>query len=228
MPGMTLADIREMVKAELMQSLSATHHPAFDDNIDAKVRGQQIDLSLAHYWPDLVARMEVPLPAAREVSIAGPLEVGDIIRAYLRLDGCTHELQYGIPPQLYDMHDSTAGEAGRRVRAWLYRHTASGVKIEVWPIPGTADEQTLVLDHRRPLGALSADSDVSDLDGRLLALATAASIADARGAKDAPSLAQAAARRLAGLLNDHSPRRAFLRAPALRSSPYAVPRIRVE
>lgn len=110
--------------------------------------------------------------------------------------GSPHPISRGIGFEEYDQYDSDEDERADPVRKWDVRWTGSAPQMEVWPIP-SGNDQVIKFRGIRPLRALVADTDVADLDDRLIVLFAAADILAEKDSKKAGRVSARAQARLA-------------------------------
>jgi len=104
-------------------------------------------------------------------------------------------IERGIGYEEYQSYDSDGGIKSSPVRKWDWKWNPAAVtptdQIEMWPIPDNSNDR-LQFTGLRPLSALTADTDLADLDDDLIVLFAAAEILAARKAEDAPAKLTAA------------------------------------
>lgn len=96
---------------------------------------------------------------------------------------------FGFGPDIYNTHDSDAGERSDPATHW---RVYGGTQFEVWPMPATST--TMRIQGSRSLGSFSADADVCVLDATMVVLFAAAE--KMSGKPRGKVLASQAARRL--------------------------------
>lgn len=104
--------------------------------------------------------------------------------------GIAHDItkRKGISFADYSVYDSENDERSEPVQKWDIRWTGSTEQIEFWPIPSTNDQQWQIKGIRN-LRALTADTDVADLDDNLIALTVAAELLASKDSKAAQMVA---------------------------------------
>ena len=89
---------------------------------------------------------------------------------------------------LTNLGDSDGGIKASPVRKWDWKWNpaTSTDQIEMWPIPDNSNDR-LQFTGLRALNALTADSDLADIDDDLIVLFSAAEILAAKKQEDAPA-----------------------------------------
>lgn len=93
-------------------------------------------------------------------------------------------LTRGIGSQEYAIYNSNNGVTQEPAMRWDVRWTGTKEQFEIWPIP-SSNTQSVQFTGIRNLRALTQDSDVADLDDRLLVLTVAAEILTKQGNESA-------------------------------------------
>ncbi len=105
-------------------------------------------------------------------------------------------------------------------------NSVTAIKIEVWPVPATAD--TLYLVGKRSLSALTADSDTADLDDQLIVRTAAAEMTARENKRDSEAHSAAAQARFQRLKSRQNAGRApfslIQGAHVGRHAPHGTPR----
>ena len=100
-----------------------------------------------------------------------------------------YRIGFGIGQEDYNLYRSDLGVQASPVMRWDLVNTTS-LKIELWPIPSTA--QTIMLSGTLPLAEMVSDSDTCVIDDLVLVLFTAAEILARKGSGDAAAKASKA------------------------------------
>lgn len=107
-----------------------------------------------------------------------------IEEAAIRISGRPVPFIRGIEFENYTTFDSDAGVRASPAQRWDIRWTGTVEQIEVWPIP-TDSSNAMQFKGIRKLRALTADSDVTDLDDNLIILFAAAELLARQKSEDA-------------------------------------------
>lgn len=148
-------------------------------------------------WPHLTVRPTVQLAAGqRYYDLPSDLNYEQIAESYCWHTGNKpYPIDRGISVELYGIYDPTANERSDPAQRWDIVWTGLAEQIEVWPLPASNDDK-LQFVGKRKLRALTADSDVCDLDDQLIVLHCAAELLARAGDKDAQVKAGLATARL--------------------------------
>lgn len=204
---MTLLEMLNDFRAEIRSSLNPAHNTsARDIHVNLLQRTQRV-LWDEHDWAHLRVRRELPLQAGqRYYDAPDDLPINRIETVEIRWGGDWLYLHNGIDNTHYSLFDSDLDERSWPIENWqLYEDD----QFEVWPVPAddanlTDKDGVMRLTGIRALRPLVADSDISDLDGRLIVLMAAAEELAARGAPDAQLKMQTASRRKNDLVANNS------------------------
>lgn len=190
--GATLANLVAMFKAVCGIELDTSITSNEDARIKALLKLEQQWLLGQHAFLLGKARKEVALVAGTRY-YDFPETVLDIDRLDSEVwvtvgsDPLRRSVDFGITQEDYQVWDSEAGERMDWVRKWdLVRDTATvgnPLKIEVWPIPESA--QTLKLSGPLVLPPLAADGDMAALDDFLIVYFAASKYLARKGSSDA-------------------------------------------
>lgn len=184
--GATLGTILTQLRAEARLSLNVAHNQQIrDTQVDAVRRTQEM-LWEDYNWPHLRVERYIDLQAGqRFYDPTTSKDVAGVIKNDLRIDkvsmiavmdgGDWRPLIPSIGREQYVQFQSDLDE-----RSWPATHwqVYEGEQIEIWPLPtSNADpvsrEGQLRLTGVRNLRPLVKDSDVADLDDRLIAMMAA-------------------------------------------------------
>lgn len=122
-------------------------------------------------WPFAVTTVDETLfQGQRYYSFDATLDFERVEKVWWRDGGDWIPVEYGITPDLYNIHDSDVAEEASPVRRWQHYDTD---QYEVWPIPDS-NTAALKMRGRRKLVPMVDDADTSTLDGNLLVLFAAA------------------------------------------------------
>lgn len=121
------------------------------------------------------------------------LNLERIISAVVWYGNVPSPIERGIGYEEYQSYDSDGGIKASPVRKWDWKWNpnTSTSQIELWPIPDNNNDR-IQFTGLRALSALTADSDLADLDDDLIVLFAAAEILSAKKAEDAPAKLTAA------------------------------------
>ena len=183
--GSTLAQVRQMVNAELGDSLVTTTKQT-STLINRRIVQTQLWLSNEYKWPFLFGSFDVSVSAGQRFpSIPATLNLDNSTLVSAKWNLLWNPVVYGIGPHEYNIYDSERGIQSSPITRWKeYNgtpHAAGTMTLEVWPIPSTA--QTLRLEGQRVLNVLPSgltdnlttdDSKILELDDLLLAYFVAA------------------------------------------------------
>lgn len=195
--GTTLANLRQMLRAEVGEVLNETAAPG-------EVARQSLLLSNTQKW--LAAKFDFQFLKARATVALTP---GTRLYTFpeteislerlpgsqaVKLQSVRYAAEYGISQADLAQWDSDdATQRADPVRKWDLVNSGTTLKLEVWPLPATA--QTFILTGRRPLRDLAVDADTCDLDDLLIVYYTGAKLLARDHEADAQALlAQAQAR----------------------------------
>lgn len=175
--GTTLTVLRQMLKAEIGDEMSESITTANDARYNRLLANQQIWLVSKDAWllPGKV-RKEVALTAGtRLYTLPTGIDLQQLAQpAYVKFENYRFWTEFGISQENYNALDPAQDMRGDPVLRWDIVDDSGTKKLEVWPIPASA--QTLIFEGRPALGALSSDSDTCLVDDLLLVLFTAAEI----------------------------------------------------
>jgi len=178
--GEPLAQLITDTRAELGYSLKANHGPANDDLIRARLRSAQETLWYEHEWPFLQVRPSITLEAnKRFYEVPEGITWEGINRVELEWNRTFYDLDYGIGPEQYSAFDSAAGEVSFPVERWEMILDGGQEWIEFWPMPANAGDRVDFYGKRK-LDPFTDDAHTSTLDGRLLVLSAATTLANSR------------------------------------------------
>lgn len=183
--GTTLPNLRLMLRAELGQTLDTSAATQMDASYTKLLYNKQLWLAASYDWPFLKDVMwDVAIaPGDRYLSMptndirgtAATINFERPFQVNVKYNSRWQPVRPGIGVDEYNVRDSDRipVESQDPVQKFELRDYANGTqKIEIWPVPTTAS--TIRITGNRTLAALSADSDVCDLDDLLLVLTVAA------------------------------------------------------
>jgi hypothetical protein len=191
--GTTLANLRQMLKAEVGDALTGVA-PAVDALYNQLLHNRQQWLAAQFDWPVLRITRDVNFAAnTRYGLLPTDLDQRRPIQASVLWQQYWYPLEdYGIETYLMNYEDSDNNYVADPVRRWQIIITTVLPVLEVWPVPQTA--QTLRLTQQKIPRALAQNTDTAELDDLLIVLFTAAEIQTRRKQGDAQAkLAQAQA-----------------------------------
>jgi hypothetical protein len=205
--GKTLLKLLNDVRAEARLSLNPAMNIQTRDAHVNLIQREQERLWEDFAWPHLrVHRYLAPEAGQRYFDpLAAINEAGDEVadltidrveRVEVKSDGVWLPLYPGIGPEHYAAHDSALDQRSWPPRRWAL---SEDDEIEIWPVPDQdatpADQNGMLrLTGIRSLRPLVEDSDVADLDDRMLVLFCAGSLLAASQAADAQMKLEAASR----------------------------------
>ena len=207
--GTTLANLRALLKSELGDTQET------NDFVDAEynrlLATEQKNYANMFDWPFLQHRWDiscvagtrfVALPTSDILSLTVSPNFERPVLAERYFNTKYWKLDYGITSVQYNWRNSDLAEALDPIQRWMLVGNVNETspytnKIEVWPIPVTA--QTVRLTGQRDLKALLSDSDTADLDDLLLVYTVAANRLLLRGQSNAQMKLAQAERHLAKL-----------------------------
>lgn len=194
--GTALSQLVSMFRAETHRSMSVAAGVDALDAVKELLRRTQEMLYDEYDWPFLRVMTTKTLAAgSRYYDVPADLNLERIDEVQLIYSGEPRPISHGISFAEYATFDSDSDERSDPVLAWDLRWTGSATQIEVWPIPASSGSK-LWFRGIRKLRALTSDSDVADLDDRLIVLYAAAETLAAQDSKDAQAKLSAARDRL--------------------------------
>jgi len=209
--GQTLLKLLDDLRAECRLSPNPAHNSQQRETQVRLLQRMQEWLYDDYNWPHL--RIERFFPSQRGQRYYGlPKDIAleRILHLEVRFGTRWLPVGSGIEADCYAGIDSDGGQQGWPVRRWRIWEDD---RIELWPVPdqdagtGIGDDGSIKVVGIRNLRPFRDDTDVCDLDDRLIVLYAAAELLAAAGAKDAQLKLQQAAARYAKLKDDLSPRR---------------------
>lgn len=167
--GRTLIYLLNAYRAQSRLSLNAAHNALTRDSQVLALQSVQNWLWDDFDWPHLVVDRTIYLQAGQRF-YAPPADIAiDRILSLAVRDGSEWSaLTPGISDELYAATDSDAGQRDWPVRHW---RISEDEQIEVWPVPSRNAETldgALRVRGIRNLRPFVADSDICDLDDRLI------------------------------------------------------------
>ncbi len=185
--GRTLANVRQDVKKELLDSANVNLGKNANPSINAKLQRVQRTLYRENEWTFLTKNFDKTLSAGQYLyDIPTGLAYDTIIEIRHKWGGSwSPPLDQGIDMDHYNEHDTDNDDRSDPVMRWDFTDTSGTTQIEVHPIPATNQTNALRFRGKTALLAFDNDTDVCTFDSDLLALYVAAEILDARGRKEA-------------------------------------------
>ncbi|MGU3656815.1 phage adaptor protein [Methylobacterium fujisawaense] len=209
--GQTLLKLLDDLRAECRLSPNPAHNAQQREGQVRLLQRMQEWLYDDHDWPHLqVERFFPGQHGQRYYALPSDIALERILHLEVRFGMRWLPISSGIDSDCYAAIDSDGGQQGWPVRRWRIWEDD---RIELWPVPDQDTPATGVQDGSvkvvgiRNLRPFRDDTDVCDLDDRLIVLYAAAETLSASGAKDAPLKLQQAAARYAKLKGDLAPRR---------------------
>lgn len=206
--GKTLAQLVSALKAETGESTLVSVGVGALPALQEKIRRTQEFLYDDYDWPHLKVFVSKTMTAGqRYYDIPTEINYERILKAVHWWNDEPTPIERGIGFDHYAQYHSDDDERADPVLAWDIRWRSTVEQIEVWPIPDSSGD-TIQFEAIRKLRALTADSDVADIDDRLIVLTAAADILarqKAPGAGRIASMAAARYARLRGLTQADSP-----------------------
>lgn len=123
-------------------------------------------------WPHMTGVWyDVTLvPGQRYYNLPSQLNYERVLDVRVNYSDIWYNVGAGFNSEVYNIHDSDSDQRADPVERWrLYNAT----QFEAWPMPASTGS-TLRFTGTRKLGDFIADSDVADLDDRLIVLTSAA------------------------------------------------------
>lgn len=196
--GTQLQTLVSMLKAESSQSASVALNVDQAERYKTLLRRVQETLYDDYDWPHMrVITSKALVAGSRFYDFpTSPYAINfeRLEEVVVYYNNQPHSVSRGIGFEHYAQYNPDQNERADPVRAWDVRWTGSKEQIEVWPLPASGD-MTMQFKGIRPLRAMTADSDVADLDDQLLVLYAAAEILAKQESKDADAKLAAAERR---------------------------------
>jgi len=183
--GTTLVNLRKMLNAEVGEEMVETISPALVAVNNRLLNNQQIFLDNQNGY--LRGKATDTLAATVGTRYYTPPTGVDLDRleepVYTNLANFRYRLEYGITQDDYNIYRSDQNVTGSPCFRWQLVNISSALKVELWPIPSTA--QTLTFTGVLPLVEMTSDSSTCVIDDMALVLFTAAEILARKGAGDA-------------------------------------------
>jgi hypothetical protein len=184
--GTSLSQLRDQLRAEI----GASANPAMGTNA---VHSMNLMLSRTQErlwndfdWPFMVVDRDVPMQTGqRYYAFPSDLDFNRVFQTDVKYSATWRTVGYDIGVEQFNFMDSDEGERQDPVLRW--QHTGD-VQFEVWPIPASND--TIIrFKGVRNLKPLVMDTDVCDLDDKLIVLFAAAEMLAHNKAADADTKA---------------------------------------
>lgn len=197
--GVTLAVMRGKFKAicgiELSESISTSE----DARINKLLAIEQEWLLGQHAF--LLGKVRVDLAVnGRYTDFPATIDVDRLnpdVRVVMTGETLRRKVDFGITQDDYEVYDSEAGQTQDWVRKWDLVNVGGALKVEVWPIPATA--QTLKLSGVMALATFTQDAHVCSIDDLAIVLFAAAKYLAKIGDKQATAVLTQAQKHLDGL-----------------------------
>jgi hypothetical protein len=191
--GTNLARIIMMYKAEVGASQSTAAGLNADSFIRELLSRVQEDLWLNYDWEFLRVTRDI-LTQAGQQFYAPPadLDFERVQHVHVQWSGIWRPVIYGVDETQYNLQNPALNVRNDPVLRWQY---ADPGMIELWPLPATNNAAVRFRGIRR-IGALQADSDVAELDDRLVVLFAAAETLQDQKRPTAPAKLAASRQRL--------------------------------
>lgn len=188
----TLENLVEQLKAETGNSVTVNVGVDYVANLKQTLRRVQETLYDDYDWPHLRIMPTKDLVDDQHLyDMPTDLNYDRIEEVRAWYSGHPYAICRGVSFEDYDQYSSVDGEKVDPVRKWDIRWTGADLQIEVWPMPAS-NVQHLQFRGIRKLRDLVSDSDVADLDDRLIVLFAAAELLARQKSADAQiKLAQA-------------------------------------
>lgn len=200
-----LVQLVEKVRAEIGQSTDVSVGKDTIPMLKQHIRRVQETLYDAYDWPFLrVIPFKTLSAGQRYYDFPTDLNMERVEEVQVWWSGEPQPVERGIDFSHYASYDPNEDERADPVLRWDVRWTGSAEQIEVWPIPATTHSSgapyRLQFKGIRPLRALTADSDVCDLDDQLIVLHVAAELLTRQKSADALAKVEAAKARMNTLI----------------------------
>lgn len=184
--GVTLAQMRVDLRAEIGHSLNAAHGTNSEATQNYLLRRTQEALFETFDWPMRKIYRDVNFNAGTQY-IDYPTDVifERINTVWVSTTSTSNEhwqpMGYGITPEMLNIHSSASGARSWPVSNW--QHNPDQDKIEIWPLPTKAG--TIKIEATLGLAPLVDNTDVCTLDSNMIVLFTAASVLARQKSEDA-------------------------------------------
>lgn len=170
--GSTLSQLRDQLRAEMGASSSVAMGVNSVPQMNHMLNRVQERLWTDYDWPFLWIEVDITSqPGVRYYNIPQEVNPDKITKIMIKWNDFWYTCENGIGPEHYNVVDSDEGEMEDEVRRW--RMADEQKKIEVWPIPETAD-QTFRIFAFKSFQKMVSDSDKAMLDDTLIVMFTAA------------------------------------------------------
>lgn len=184
--GLTLGAIKGLVRSHAWLSPTPGLNLQITQQMVDVINSTQRTLYLDHDWPGKWREHKKALAATqRYYDFPTTLDFTHIGRVKVRwAEASYRDVDRGISAAEYAAVDSESAQTRDYVQKWDYRVADDKTpQFEVWPIP-VSNDQTLYMWGMTKLSTLVADSDISELDGTLIALFAAASLLKGEATKE--------------------------------------------
>lgn len=197
--GTTFSELRLKVRAEARLSTNTSRGLDSNDYIDQIINRVYETLWDDHDWSFLrILKSDAGKALAsgqRYYDYPVKMSVETIERVWAKFGNVWHELEYGIPPDIYNDLDSDDDERSDPPLRWMIRDED---QFEIWPLPASNDGE-LRFEGRRAFTELVDDTDRAEIDDILITLIAAGEILASQNQKDAQVKFDQASRRLGTL-----------------------------
>jgi len=186
--GKTLQSLLDDLRVEAGISLSAATNAGARPAQVALLQKTQNDLWEDYDWPHMtVTRYLEPAAGQRYYSPPSDMPLDRVIDMEVRYGEQWIPVHEGIEAAQYAAYDSDLGQRGWPIERWARYEND---QIELWPVPDSNYDSVTLEGWIRVRGvktlrAFVDDSDVCDIDGRLIVLFAAATIKASGEKKDA-------------------------------------------
>ena len=195
--GKQLLSLIAQLRAETGRSQQVSVGVDEVENLKVVLQRTQETLYEEYEWPHLRVQKTITLNAGqRYYDMPAGLNFDRIQQVKLKYNNVYTDIERGITFDEYSVYDSNADTPERSFPTlkWDIRHTGSAEQVEVWPIPNQT--ATIYMFGTKILDDLIQESDVAELDDRLIVLFAAAEILARQKSNDAKIKLSQAERRL--------------------------------
>lgn len=202
--NVSLSLLRDKLRAEI----GASANPAMGTNahhaMNLLLERTQERLWSDFDWPFMSIKRDIPLTnGQRYYSFPTEISYDRVVSTNVKYSNTWRPIEYGIGTNDYNYIDSDIGSTQSPALKWNHYEEN---QLEIWPIPADSD-MVVRIDGIRNLKPLIADTDVCELDDKLIVLFAAAEMLSHTKSADAPAklaIANAHYARLRGLASKSS------------------------